>query len=82
MNKVIPAIKVNISDSSNAPLQGVTVVLNGVSKTTGSAGGCNFLNIEEGNYTITASLDGYKDYSETIEVTLSSYKVNIVLEED
>ncbi len=50
-------------------IPGATVELDGDTRTTGSAGGCNFQNISEGEHTLNISADGYTPITnETIGV--------------
>lgn len=85
--KVIPGISISVKDDSEQGLSGVTVTFNSDSldepivKTTGSAGGCKFTDINEGTYTVTAELEGYDDYSNEVSFTIEETSLDIVLTE-
>lgn len=68
-NLQIPKYNVSfkIQDGETA-IQGAVVTLDGISRTTGSAGGCTFTDIEEGNYTVTIEADGYETQTGTLRV--------------
>ncbi len=55
-----------VVDEQDQPIQNATVELEGDSRTTGSAGGCNFQNISEGEHTLNISADGYKPITNQI----------------
>ena len=48
-------------------------------KTTGSAGGCTFNDIEEGNVSVTVSAEGYttKTESITVDETHTSFTISL-----
>lgn len=52
-----------------AALPGVSVTLNGVTKTTGTSGTVTFTNLTAGSYTLTATKSGYKSSSATVTGT-------------
>lgn len=62
------SISVNVTDGENA-VSGASVVIGDVSKTTGSAGGCTFNDITDGEHTVTVTADGYVTKTETITVS-------------
>ncbi len=57
-----------INDGTN-PIQGATVTIDEVSKTTGSAGGCSFPGINDGDVTVTVAAEGYTTKTETVTVS-------------
>lgn len=60
-------INFTINDGTNA-VQGATVTIGETSKTTGSAGGCSFNDVEEGTVTVTVAKEGYTTKTEVITV--------------
>ena len=60
-------ISFTINDGTTA-INGATVTIGETSKTTGSAGGCNFTGITEGSVTVEVSATGYVTKTETITV--------------
>ena len=68
-NLQIPKYDVSfkIQDGETA-IQGAVVTLDGKSRTTGSAGGCTFTDIEEGEYPVTIEAENYQTRNETITV--------------
>ena len=60
-------ISFTINDGTDA-IGGATVTIGETSKTTGSAGGCSFNNIAEGETEVTVSAEGYESNTETITV--------------
>ena len=68
-NLQIPKYNVSfkIQDGETA-IQGAVITLNGKSKTTGSAGGCTFTDIEEGLYEITVEATGYETQTGNIRI--------------
>ena len=58
---------------------GATVTINGVSKTTGSAGGCNFNNMTGGVVTVEVTKTGYVSKSESISIDNEHTSFTIVL---
>ena len=59
------SISFTINDGT-APINGASVVIGGVTKTTGSAGGCTFDNIEEGTVSVEVSKEGFTSKTEEI----------------
>ena len=68
-NLQIPKYNVSfkIQDGETA-IQGAVITLDGKSKTTGSAGGCTFTDIEEGLYEITVEATGYETQTGNIRI--------------
>lgn len=76
-------ISVKITDGTD-PVSGATVTLlknNTIiaSSTTGSAGGCNLNNVEDGSYTLTVIKDGFVEYSESITTSVDNADLTIEL---
>lgn len=74
-------ISISVNDGTN-PVSGVVVSLvknnqTVASSTTGSAGGCTLSNVEDGSYIITATKDGFDEYSDSI--VTSSDNVSLVI---
>lgn len=61
-------ISVNVTDGETG-VSGASVVIGDVSKTTGSAGGCTFNDITDGEHTVTVTKEGYVTKTETITVS-------------
>ena len=61
-------ISITVDDGTDA-IQGATVVIGEVSKTTGSAGGCSFTEMTDGEKSVTVTKEGYTDKTETITVS-------------
>ncbi|MBP5422945.1 MAG: carboxypeptidase regulatory-like domain-containing protein [Paludibacteraceae bacterium] len=73
------SISFTINDGTD-PISGASVVIGGVSKTTGSAGGCTFDNIEEGTVSVEVSKDGFTTKTEEITVDSEHTSFTISLE--
>lgn len=68
-------ISVSVSDGTD-PIQGVAVVLTDTEDetktftgTSGSAGGCTLSEVALGTYTVSATKEGYLDYTGSLTVT-------------
>lgn len=72
-------ISFTINDGKD-PIEGATVVIGETSKTTGSAGGCTFNNIEEGQVSVEVSAEGYTTKTEEITVSAedTSFTISLV----
>lgn len=75
-------VHMTVVDEQKQPIQGATVELDGDSRTTGSAGGCNFQNISEGEHTIIASKTGYDTVKNDINVDASHLDFDITLNKE
>ena len=83
-------IAVSVSDkSSEEAIQGVSVTITDTiddtitfTGTTGPAGGCNLKNVPLGDYEVTATKEGYVDYSGELTVTDETTTLTIELEEE
>jgi len=73
------SISFTINDGT-APINGASVVIGEVSKTTGSAGGCTFDNIEEGTVSVEVSKEGFTTKTEEITVDSEHTSFTISLE--
>lgn len=73
------SISFTINDGKD-PINGASVVIGEVSKTTGSAGGCTFDNIEEGTVSVEVSKDGFTTKTEEITVDSEHTSFTISLE--
>ena len=71
-------ISFTINDGTNA-IQGATVTIGSDSKTTGSAGGCSFSDIEDGEISVTVTAEGFVDETTTITVdsTHTSFTISL-----
>ena len=67
-----------INDGSTG-ISGATVKVDSSSKTTGSAGGCNFSDIEDGSHSVEVSAQGYTTKTESITVDESHTSFTISL---
>lgn len=76
-------LAIHVKDSNDDPVSGATVSIEGteISSTTGGQGGCNLNNVPIGEQTITVTATGYKNYTDTIEVSNQDNEITIVLEE-
>ena len=72
------SIHFDVTDGENG-IEGATVTINGVSKNTGSAGGCNFNNMNSGTVTVEVSKTGYVSKSESISIDAEHTSFSIVL---
>ena len=72
------SVHFDVTDGENG-IGGATVTINGVSKTTGSAGGCNFNNMTSGTVTVEVTKTGYVSKSESISVDNEHTSFTIVL---
>jgi len=74
-------ISATVTSDGTTPIQGATVVLTDKTDdtktftgTSGSAGGCTLSNVPLGTYVVTASCEGYENYTgaEDLEVTVET----------
>lgn len=73
-------ISITVNDGENA-IQGASVVIGETTKTTGSAGGCSFTNLIDGEKSVTVTKEGYTSKTETITVSEKSTSFTISLTE-
>ena len=71
-------ISVSVTDGEN-PIGQVSVAIGEVTGTTGNAGGCTLNNVPIGNATVTATKDGYEEYSNTVTITSETTSLAIEL---
>lgn len=71
-------ISVSVTDGDN-PLGQVNVAIGEITGTTGNAGGCNLNKVPIGNATVTATKDGYEDYSSNVTITSETTSLAIEL---
>ena len=71
-------ISINVTDGTN-PVQGASVVIGDVTKTTGSAGGCTFNGLTEGEHDISVVCDGFADFASTIIIAEENNNFEITL---
>lgn len=60
-------------------INGATVKLGDVTRTTGGAGGCTFTDIEDGSYSVEVSAEGYDSKTESITVSENNTSFTISL---
>ena len=72
------SVHFDVTDGENG-IGGATVTINGVSKTTGSAGGCNFSNMTGGTVNVEVTKTGYVSKSESISIDAEHTSFTIVL---
>ena len=72
------SVHFDVTDGGNG-IEGATVTIDGVSKTTGSAGGCNFNNMTGGTVTVEVTKTGYVSKSESISIDNEHTSFTIVL---
>ena len=75
------SIHFDVTDGENGS-EGATVTINGVSKNTGSAGGCNFNNMNSGSVTVEVTKTGYVSKSESISREHEHTSFTIVLNKE
>jgi hypothetical protein len=71
-------ISITINDGKD-PVQSASVVIGETTKTTGSAGGCTFNSITDGEHTVTVTADGFTEKTETITVSSENTSFTISL---
>ena len=59
-------LTVQVQDEGSTAIEGATVAVDGLSSTTDVSGTTDFLDLEEGTYTVTASKTGYTSASDTV----------------
>ena len=81
-------ISVSVSDGTD-PIQGVAVTLTDVTDetktytgTSGSAGGCTLNDVALGEYTVSATKEGYSEYTDSLTVTEETDSLEIEMEAD
>lgn len=81
---IAQSISGNIKDQTGMPLPGVNVLLDGTTKGTVTDFDGNYAinNVEDGNYTLSASFMGFKKISRNISVKGTNITVDIVMVED
>lgn len=78
-SEAVHNISISVSDGESG-VAGASVVIDGVTKTTGAAGGCTFKGLPEGNHTVVVSADGFTEKTESISVSSDSTSFSIVLD--
>ena len=81
--EVIPEVttrdlSITVDDGENA-VSGVAVAIGDITGTTGPAGGCTLKGVTDGEHTITATKEGYTEYSDTITVSADATSFTISL---
>ena len=71
-------ITFSINDGTDA-ISGASVNIGETTKTTGSAGGCSFDDITDGEISVTVSAEGFTTKTETITVSENSTSFTISL---
>lgn len=75
-----PTRNVSISvNNGTDPIQGATVKIGEVTKTTGSAGGCSFNGVTDGEHQVIVSADGFTTKTENITVSSKNTSFTISL---
>ena len=71
-------LSISVNDGENA-IEGASVAIGDITGTTGNAGGCTLSNVLDGEHTITATAEGYENYSATItsDSTHSSFTITM-----
>lgn len=71
-------LSITVNDGENA-IEGASVAIGDITGTTGNAGGCTLSNVLDGEHTITATKEGYENYSDTItsDSTHSSFTISM-----
>jgi len=73
-----------VHDSDGNPLAAVSITLNAHETASMLEGTFSILEIEPGDYTVTCTKEGYKDYSKTISLTVGRNDIDVKMlrEED
>ncbi len=76
-------LSITVDDGENA-VSGVSVAIGDITGTTGPAGGCTLKGVADGEHTITATKEGYTEYSDTIssDSTHTSFTISLTAVED
>lgn len=71
-------LSITVDDGENA-VSGVSVAIGDITGTTGPAGGCTLKGVADGEHTITATKEGYTEYSDTIssDSTHTSFTISL-----
>ncbi len=71
-------LSITVNDGENA-IEGASVAIGDITGTTGNAGGCTLSNVLDGEHTITATKEGYENYSASItsDSTHSSFTITM-----
>lgn len=69
-------ISFTINDGTD-PIEGASVVIDGTTKTTGSAGGCSFNDIADGTVSVEISKEGF--VTKTEEITVSEENTSFII---
>ena len=71
-------LSISVNDGENA-IEGASVAIGDITGTTGNAGGCTLSNVLDGEHTITATKEGYENYSASItsDSTHSSFTITM-----
>lgn len=73
-------LSISVNDGTDA-VAGVVVAIGAINGTTGPAGGCTLKGVGDGEQTITATKEGYEEYSDTITVSENNTSFTISLTE-
>ncbi len=79
--ETVDSIHVSVTDESNNPVGQVNVAIGDITSTTGNAGGCTLRNVPVGTVTITATKEGYENYTQEVNITSETETLEIILEE-
>lgn len=71
-------ISVNVTDGEKA-VASAKVLIDGKTKVTGSAGGCTFNGVSDGEHSVIIKADGFNDYTGIINVSESVSSFSFVL---
>jgi len=76
-------LSITVDDGENA-VSGVSVAIGDITGTTGPAGGCTLKGVADGEHTITATKEGYTEYSDTIssDSTHTSFTISLTAVEE
>ena len=71
-------ISITVNDGTD-PVQGATVTIGEVNKTTGSAGGCTFNDVTEGTVSICVQAEGYENNVDeyVVDETHTSFTISL-----
>ena len=71
-------LSITVDDGETA-VSGVSVAIGDITGTTGPAGGCTLRGVADGEHTLTATKEGYTEYSNTIssDSTHTSFTISL-----
>lgn len=78
--ETIDDLSISVTDGEN-PVSQVEVAIGEITGTTGSQGGCTLHDVPIGTVIVTATKEGYQNYSQEVTITGETEILEIILEE-